>query len=144
MENLKAIRDFYKSHTCKETCEHFGLPFDNYTQKEFVKLWPKKLGLGGKRKGSGRKKDAVLTFIGNFDGWKEDFKSSAETLRTLRMNAGLSHGQVASFLGLSRSYIVGMENGTFGINRDNIYLLSCLFDVSPAIFFPPIRKVTYD
>jgi len=53
---IKSVLIFYEHHTARETCEAFGIPFNNEFVKILHTLSPKGLGLGGKRKGSGQKK----------------------------------------------------------------------------------------
>ncbi|HMN89096.1 MAG TPA: hypothetical protein PKE68_03685 [Saprospiraceae bacterium] len=53
---LKSVLIFYSSHTARETCEEFGIPFTPEYVKILHKLQPKGMGLGGARKGSGKRK----------------------------------------------------------------------------------------
>lgn len=53
---LKAVLVYYATHTAKETCELFGIPFTREYVKILHHLHPKGLGLGGARKGAGRNK----------------------------------------------------------------------------------------
>jgi hypothetical protein len=56
MSVLNAVIAFYKCHTARETCETFGIPFTQEYVKILHRLAPKGMGLGGARKGAGRKK----------------------------------------------------------------------------------------
>lgn len=51
----KVGRHYLKGYTCRETCEHYGITYSRRIQKIFHLLWPKGLGWGGARKGSGNK-----------------------------------------------------------------------------------------
>lgn len=55
---LEAIKVYYlyQDHTAKETCEYFRIEFSHEIAKVLFKLFPKSKGLGGARKGSGKKK----------------------------------------------------------------------------------------
>jgi len=57
---LKAVETFYRSHTFRETCEEFGIIPTSRMQKIMHRLWPKGMGRGGARKGSGNKKGVKL------------------------------------------------------------------------------------
>jgi len=59
---LKSVLIFYKSHTARETCETFGIPFTAEYVKILHRLSPKGLGLGGARKGSGQKKRLINNY----------------------------------------------------------------------------------
>jgi hypothetical protein len=53
---LKSVLIYYEYHTARETCETFGIPFTPEYVKILHRLAPKGLGLGGARKGAGKKK----------------------------------------------------------------------------------------
>ena len=53
---LKSVLIYYQTHTARETCQMFGIPYNNEMQKILHRLAPKGLGLGGARKGCGQKK----------------------------------------------------------------------------------------
>lgn len=53
---LTAVEIYYQTHTARETCEKFGIPFEQKYVKILHQLFPKDMGLGGARKGSGNKK----------------------------------------------------------------------------------------
>lgn len=53
---LKSVLVYYETHTARETCQLFGIPFTREYIKILNHLHPKGMGLGGARKGSGQKK----------------------------------------------------------------------------------------
>ena len=53
---LKSVIIYYQHHTARETCEAFGIPFTPEMVKTLHLLSPKGMGLGGARKGAGKKK----------------------------------------------------------------------------------------
>lgn len=53
---LKSVLIYYEHHTARETCEAFGIPFKPEYVKILHRLAPKDMGLGGARKGAGKKK----------------------------------------------------------------------------------------
>jgi len=50
------VLQFYKNHTAKETLQRFNMPTDGRHIKALFRHYPKNLGWGGSRKGSGNKK----------------------------------------------------------------------------------------
>jgi hypothetical protein len=55
---LTAVLSYYETHTARETCELFDIPFKPDYIKILHRLAPKNMGLGGSRKGSGQKKQS--------------------------------------------------------------------------------------
>lgn len=53
---LKSVLIYYAHHTARETCEAFGIPFTPEFIKILHRLSPKGMGLGGARRGAGKKK----------------------------------------------------------------------------------------
>lgn len=53
---LKSVEIYYATHTARETCDMFGIPFTPEHVKALHQLWPKNMGLGGARQGAGQKK----------------------------------------------------------------------------------------
>jgi hypothetical protein len=53
---LQQVAEVYASRTARETCEYFGCSYTNKVAKLLCLVFPKGLGRGGSRKGSGQKK----------------------------------------------------------------------------------------
>lgn len=66
--------------------------------------------------------------------------STAETLRAIRIEIGLSQSQIANLLGLSRFTISKMERGLYPISRRLDYSLAFLMDVHRRIVVDRIRR----
>ena len=50
----RQILKFYRTHTARETCYKFNIPFTGRNVKILHRAMPKGLGLGGKRANAGR------------------------------------------------------------------------------------------
>jgi hypothetical protein len=53
---LTSVLVYYSTHTARETCNLFGIPFRPEFVKILHRLHNKNMGLGGAREGSGQKK----------------------------------------------------------------------------------------
>lgn len=53
---LKSVLVYYQTHTARETCALFGIPFTPEYVKILHRLCNKGMGLGGARQGAGQKK----------------------------------------------------------------------------------------
>jgi hypothetical protein len=51
-----AVIEYYKTHTAAETLTYFNMPIDRRHIKALYRHYPKGLGWGGARQGSGNKK----------------------------------------------------------------------------------------
>ncbi len=65
------------------------------------------------------------------------FAFTSEKLRNLRESRGLTQGEVAQKLGLSRSAVGSMESGNQGIPLDNLLKCCQLFDLPLGELVPP-------
>ena len=59
----------------------------------------------------------------------------------LRKDRNLTQKELASMLGLSRVAVVYMEIGRQSFSTKTIYLLCCIFNISPSELFPPVKNV---
>lgn len=128
-EKIDGLLEFYKHHTLKQTCERFGLPYTNWTHVKLHRLWPKNGAGSIREKRVFKKSDVEITSHG------------CRVLKKLRKEHAMTRAEVATYLGMNVQYLAQIEQGIHGLTRDNIYYLSCLFNVSPNEFFPPTIAV---
>lgn len=60
-----------------------------------------------------------------------------QTIRTLRIEQGLSQEELAHNADLDRSYVGGVERGERNLALDNIYRIAYALSVAPGELLPP-------
>jgi len=70
-------------------------------------------------------------------------KQMGRKLRSLRNSAGITQEELAVMLGFkTRVSIVNLERGIQSFTTRTIYLVCCIFNVTPTDLFPEIKPVT--
>jgi len=134
LEKIDGLFEYYRSHTFKEACEKFNLPFTMNIHAKMGVLWPK----------NGPHSIKAERAIKKFSKFDTSHVSAytGTALRRIRKERGLSIREIANFFGVGYVYVATIERGKMPLTKERIYELSCLFNVSPAEFFPPLKSVT--
>jgi len=67
-------------------------------------------------------------------------QKTAKTLRTIRMDRGLSQEQLAKKSGIDRTYISGVERGVRNITLDSLETIILALDTKPELFLIELQK----